>query len=119
MDAYFFRMGGIYGPDEKTILGRAFYFMSQSVGYFAFCQKKDLKIDWLHIDNAVQGHVKVKFKVHIYRFFLEIFKSLKAQRAQRLLVPTFLNSAQPVFRPIWRTCKYYHMIILLTKPQFW
>ena len=53
-------MGGIYGPDEKTILGRAFYFMSQSVGYFAFCQKKDLKIDWLHIDNAVQGHVKVK-----------------------------------------------------------
>ena len=54
------RMGGIYGPDEKTILGRAFYFMSQSVGYFAFCQKKDLKIDWLHIDNAVQGHVKVK-----------------------------------------------------------
>ena len=60
-------MGGIYGPDEKTILGRAFYFMSRSVGYFAFCQKKDLKIDWLHIDNAVQGHVKVKFKVHTYR----------------------------------------------------
>ena len=55
-------MGGIYGPDEKTILGRAFYFMSQSVGYFAFCQKKDLKIDWLHIDNAVQGHVKVSNK---------------------------------------------------------
>jgi len=57
------RMGGIYGPDEKTILGRAFYFMSQSVGYFAFCQKKDLKIDWLHIDNAVQGHVKALTKL--------------------------------------------------------
>ena len=70
MDAYFFRMGGIYGPDEKTILGRAFYFMSQSVGYFAFCQKKDLKIDWLHIDNAVQGHVKVKKQKETEHFSL-------------------------------------------------
>ena len=73
---FIFRMGGIYGPDEKTILGRAIYFMSRNVGYFAFCQKKDLKIDWLHIDNAVQGHVKVKFKstykVQSYRLFKDL-----------------------------------------------
>ena len=57
---YIFRMGGVYGPNEKTILARSLYLMSTRLGYFSFCHKKDLKIDFLHIDNAVQGHVKVR-----------------------------------------------------------
>lgn len=53
-------MGGVYGPYEKTILERSLYLMSSKLGYLSFCHRKDLKIDFLHIDNAVQGHVKVK-----------------------------------------------------------
>jgi len=57
------RMGGVYGPNEKTILARSLYLMSTRLGYFSFCHKKDLKIDFLHIDNAVQGHVKALDKL--------------------------------------------------------
>ena len=54
-----FRLGGVYGPGEQTILGRSLKLMSTKLGFLSFCHRRDLKIDFLHIDNAVQGHLKV------------------------------------------------------------
>ncbi len=54
-----FRMGGLIGPDEKTILERSLYLMTSKIGYLSLCHKRDLLIDFTHIDNAVQGHLKV------------------------------------------------------------
>ncbi len=56
------RLGGVYGPGEKTILQRSLDLMRSKIGYVSFCHRQDLKIDFLHIDNAVQGHVKVTSK---------------------------------------------------------
>ena len=50
----------MYGPGEQTILGRSLKLMSTKLGFLSFCHRRDLKIDFLHIDNAVQGHLKVK-----------------------------------------------------------
>lgn len=55
------RLGGVYGPAEKTILQRSLDLMASPIGYLSFCHRRDLKIDFLHIENAVQGHLSVIF----------------------------------------------------------
>ena len=63
------RLGGVYGPGEQTILGRSLKLMSTKLGFLSFCHRPDLKIDFLHIDNAVQGHFKVRNKIESFILF--------------------------------------------------
>lgn len=52
------RLGGVYGPDEKVILQRSLNLMMSKVGFLAYSHHENLKIDFAHIDNVVQGHIK-------------------------------------------------------------
>lgn len=52
------RLNGIYGPHEQRHLPRSIAIMRK--GWFKAGYCLDTKQDMVHIDNAVQGHVKVK-----------------------------------------------------------
>ena len=59
---FFYRLGGIYGPGEQAMFPRPIRSIKAKLLNFAHCLKKDLLIDLVHIDNAVQGHIKVRHK---------------------------------------------------------
>eukprot|EP00095_Tigriopus_kingsejongensis_P012393 maker-scaffold1164_size58058-snap-gene-0.12 protein:Tk12393 transcript:maker-scaffold1164_size58058-snap-gene-0.12-mRNA-1 annotation:"short-chain dehydrogenase reductase family 42e member 1" len=52
------RLGGIFGPGEKSMLPRTISAVNSGIMNVAYCLKSDLKIDLVHIDNVVQAHVK-------------------------------------------------------------
>ena len=54
-----FRLAGVYGPGEMVILGRSLRVIQSGILRETLSQKLDLKIDFVHIKNVVQAHVKV------------------------------------------------------------
>ncbi len=48
------RLGGVYGPGERCLLPRSARFIRSGLMDVAYCLPDDLKIDFLHVDNAVQ-----------------------------------------------------------------
>ena len=54
-----YRIGGIYGPNEASMLPRAAKMMTMGFFNIRHSGYQKLKIDFLHIDNAVQAHIKV------------------------------------------------------------
>jgi nucleoside-diphosphate-sugar epimerase len=53
-------LAGVYGPGEQVILGRSVDLISCEIARNNFSQKENLLIDFVHIKNVVQAHVKVK-----------------------------------------------------------
>ena len=60
-----FRLAGVYGPGEMVILGRSLRVIQSGILRETLSQKLDLKIDFVHIKNVVQAHVKVSW-IHHY-----------------------------------------------------
>ena len=54
------RLAGVYGPHEQIIVGRTFRSLLNGCDMFS-CFPEDVKVDFVHIDNAVQAHVKAGF----------------------------------------------------------
>ena len=52
------RLAGVYGPEEMIILGRSLKVIQSGLTKDIFARKKNLKIDFVHVKNVVQAHVK-------------------------------------------------------------
>ena len=53
------RLAGVYGPNEQIILGRSVKLIRCGIARDTFTQKEGLLIDFVHINNVVQAHLKV------------------------------------------------------------
>jgi nucleoside-diphosphate-sugar epimerase len=54
-----FRLAGVYGPGEQIILGRSVKLIRVGIARDTFSSKENLLIDFVHIKNVVQAHIKV------------------------------------------------------------
>lgn len=54
-----YRIGGLFGPNERATIPRAIQCIEAGILNWAHSLNEELKIDFLHIDNAVQAHIKV------------------------------------------------------------
>ncbi len=55
----FIRLGGIYGPNERGMLSRLLQVIDSNMFDFVGMINGDVITDWLHLDNANQGMIKV------------------------------------------------------------
>ena len=51
------RLAGVYGPHEQIIVGRTFRSLLNGCDMFS-CFPPKVRVDFVHIDNAVQAHLK-------------------------------------------------------------